>query len=215
MTLQEKLDQAKAQFKEVAPAEAIATIERSTEDLIESGQAEFALKAGSKAPEFVLKDTNGNDVALRDLLANGPLVLTFFRGFWCTYCNLDLHALEEVADEIREKGATIAAVSMQSVEESQKSMEETNLSFPVLQDRNGELVKKFGVRWTLQPYAVTAYKLFGVDLPTLHDDGQWNLPMSARYVIDQDRTILFAEINPDYTRRLDPANFFPILDKAS
>lgn len=213
MSLQEKLDGFKAKFKTMAPEGAFDTFARSTQELIDSGQAERAIKAAEKVPNFVLADSDRNDVALKDLLAKGPVVLTFYRGVWCPYCNIELQALEEVAADIRARGASLVAISMQGAADSRKSQKDNKLSFPILTDKNGELADKLGIRWSLQDYVIPFHQGFGVELPRIHGDGQWNLPMPARYVVDTDGTIVYAEVNPDYTRRPEPADLFPVLDK--
>ena len=125
MTLQEKLDAFKADFEaNQAPPEVVAAFHRSIQELIDSGRAERALKAGQRAPNFSLQDSEGNTVALQDLRAKGPVVVTFYRGVWCPYCNLDLQALEADASELRAKGASLVAVSMQSASNSRKRSEE-------------------------------------------------------------------------------------------
>ncbi len=212
MTLQDKLDGFKAQFKTMAPEGAFEAFARSTQELIDSGQAERALKAGDRVPDFVLTDSERNEVALKDLLAKGPVVLTFYRGVWCPYCNIELKALEEVAEDIRARGATLVAISMQGAADSRKSRKDNQLSFPILTDKNGELAEKFGIRWSLQDYVIPIHQGFGVELPRIHGDGQWNLPMPARYVVDAHGTVAYAEVNPDYTRRPEPADLFPVLD---
>lgn len=215
MTLQEKLNGFKAQFVKQAPPGAVEAFAKSTQDLIDRGVAENALKAGAAAPDFALTDSDGNEVVLRELLAKGPVVLTFYRGVWCPYCNIDLQAIEEVADEIRARGATLVAISMQGAADSRKSQRDNKLSFPILTDNAGELAEKFGIRWTLQDYAIKFHKMFKVELPVIHGDGEWNLPMPARYVIDTDGTIAYAEVNPDYTQRPEPNDLFPVLDQLS
>ena len=212
MTLQDKLDDFKAQFKTMAPEGAFEAFARSTQELIDSGQAERALKAGDRVPDFVLTDSERNEVALKDLLAKGPVVLTFYRGVWCPYCNIELKALEEVAEDIRARGATLVAISMQGAADSRMSRKDNQLSFPILTDKNGELAEKFGIRWSLQDYVIPIHQGFGVELPRIHGDGQWNLPMPARYVVDAHGTVAYAEVNPDYTRRPEPADLFPVLD---
>lgn len=212
MPLQERLDGFKAQFKKIAPEGAFEALARSTQELIDSGQAERALKAGDKVPDFVLMDSERNEVSLTDLLAKGPVVLTFYRGVWCPYCNIELKALEEVAEDVRARGATLVAVSMQGAADSRKSQKDNQLSFPILTDKNGELAERFGIRWSLQEYVIPIHQGFGVELPRIHGDGQWNLPMPARYVVDADGTVVYAEVNPDYTRRPEPADLFPVLD---
>lgn len=213
MTLQDQLDAFKAQFKTMAPPEAFEAFGRSTQELIDSGQAERALKAGDHVPDFVLTDADRNTVALKDLMAKGPVVLTFYRGVWCPYCNIELKALEAAHEDIRARGATLVAISMQGAADSRKSQKDNELSFPILTDKNGELAAKFGIRWTLQDYVIPVHDGFGVHLPRIHGDGQWNLPIPARYVVDNDGSIAYAEVNPDYTRRPEPADLFPVLDK--
>lgn len=212
MSLQDQLNEFKAQFKQQAPAPAYEAFTRSTQELIESGQADNALKVGATAPDFVLTDPEGNDVALQDLLAKGPVVLSFYRGVWCPYCNIELQALEAAAEDIRAKGATLVAISMQGAADSRKSQRDNNLSFPILTDKAGELAEKFGIRWQVQDYVIEFKKMFNVILPNIHGDGQWNLPMPARYVIDTDSSIAYAEVNPDYTQRPEPSDLFPVLD---
>lgn len=213
MTLQDKLDAFKAQFKQQVPAEAFDAFSRSTRDLIDSGQAERALQAGDQVPDFTLPDSDRNEVSLNDLLSKGPVVISFYRGVWCPYCNIELKALEESASAIREMGATLIAISMQGAADSRKSQKDNNLTFPILTDKAGELAEKFGIRWTLQDYVIPVHSGFGVELPKIHGDGRWNLPMPARYVIDTDGSIAYAEVNPDYTRRPEPSDLFPVLTK--
>ncbi|MEM9059839.1 MAG: peroxiredoxin-like family protein [Pseudomonadota bacterium] len=213
MSLQDQLDAFKAVFKTQAPEAAFEAFARSTQELIDSGQADRAVKAGDTAPDFVLTDQDGVTVALKDLLANGPVVVSFYRGVWCPYCNIELKALEEEVSEIRARGAQLIAVSMQGASDSRKSQRDNGLSFPIMTDKAGEVANQFGIRWSLQDYVIPIHEGFGVNLPRIHGDGQWNLPMPARYVIDTDGTVAYAEVNPDYTRRPDPSDLFPILDK--
>jgi len=119
MALQDKLDAMRDDFESgrfplVPTSDQLETMQRATQSLIESGQAERALKAGDKAPAFPLKDANGNDVSSRALLERGPLVATFYRGVWCPYCNYDLQAIEDVRNEIEARGASLVAISPQT-----------------------------------------------------------------------------------------------------
>ena len=213
MSLQDQLDAFKQVFKTQAPAAAFEAFARSTQELIDSGQADRAVKAGDIAPDFTLTDQDGVSVSLKDMLANGPLVISFYRGVWCPYCNIELKALEEEMSEIRSRGAQLIAVSMQGASDSRKSQRDNGVSFPILTDKAGEVANQFGIRWSLQDYVIPIHDGFGVNLPKIHGDGQWNLPMPARYVIDTDGTVAYAEVNPDYTRRPEPSDLFPVLDK--
>lgn len=214
MSLQEKLDAFKKDFEtNIAPRQAVEAFHRSNQELIDAGYAERALKAGDLAPGFTLQDSEGSPVYSRALLAKGPLVVTFYRGAWCPYCNLELQALEEALPDIESRGASLVAISQQGPANSRKSKRENNLTFPILMDRGGSVANRFGVRWNLPNYLVEVFKGFKVDLPSLHGVDEWTLPMPARYVIGQDGTIVYSEVNPDYTRRPEPSDLLPVLDR--
>ncbi|SIO64911.1 peroxiredoxin-like family protein [Paraburkholderia phenazinium] len=220
MSLQDKLDAFRADFKAGkppfhAPPEIHPVMERATAELIASGQAGRAIKAGDRAPHFNLKDQNGNDVSSAALLVKGPLVVTFYRGVWCPYCNIELQAINEVLPEIQAYGANIVAISPQTPVNSRKSVRTNELGFPVLSDVNGQTGADFGLRFALPDYLVELYKNLKNDLPAFNNDPSWTLPMPARYVIGQDGIVLYSEVNPDYTRRPDPSDMFPVLEKAT
>jgi peroxiredoxin len=212
MSLQDKLDALKVKFEtDMAPPEVVSVMRRVTDELIASGQAEHALKAGDRAPSFTLPDQEGKPVSSQDLLAKGPLVVTFYRGVWCPYCNLDLQALEAARSAIEARGASLVAVSPQTAANSRKSQHSNKLGFPIAGDKDSELAAKLGIRWRLPEDLQVIYKQLGADLAAFNGDDSWTLPMPARYVIGQDSVIAYAEINPDYTRRPEPSDVFPIL----
>lgn len=220
MSLQDKLDAFKADFKAGkppynAPPEIHPIMERATNELIASGQASRAIKAGDRAPQFALKDQDGNDVSSAELLARGPLVVTFYRGVWCPYCNLELQALNEALPRIQEYGASIVAISPQTQVNSRKSVRANQLRFPVLNDASGEVGAAFGLRFSLPDYLVDLYKKLKNDLPAFNNDPSWTLPMPARYVIGRDGIVLYSEVNPDYTHRPDPSEMYPVLERAA
>jgi peroxiredoxin len=214
MRLQEKLDAFTDKLIQSGrfPPAVLETLHKSTEELIASGQADRAVKAGETAPEFVLPDPDGNPVSSRQLLAKGSLVVTFYRGVWCPYCNLDLQALEAARGEIESRGASLVALSMQSAANSRKSQRDNHLGFPVLVDFKGAVADRFGLRFKLSDQLVEIYKQFGNDLAQIHGEPSWTLPMPARYVIDRDGVVAYAEVNPDYTKRPDPSELLPVLD---
>ncbi|MBT2792872.1 peroxiredoxin-like family protein [Paraburkholderia strydomiana] len=220
MSLQDKLDAFRADFKAGkppfnAPPEIHPVMERATAELIAGGQAGRAIKAGDRAPHFNLKDQDGNDVSSAALLVKGPLVVTFCRGVWCPYCNIELQAINEVLPQIQAYGANVVAISPQTPVNSRKSVRTNELGFPVLSDVNGQTGADFGLRFALPDYLVDLYKNLKNDLPAFNNDPSWTLPMPARYVIGQDGIVLYSEVNPDYTRRPDPSDMFPVLEKAT
>ena len=212
MSLQDKLDAFKAEFEgKKAPPEVVAVFHKSTAELIASGQAARALKVGDRAPVFRLPDSEGTTVASAELLTNGPLVVTFYRGAWCPYCNMDLQAIEAAALQIRSLGASLVAISPQTQASSTKSQRDNALSFPILSDHGGEIAAAFGLRWRVQDELKAVMTAFKVDLATFNGEPSWTLPMPARYVIAQDGVIAYSEVNPDYTRRPDPSELLPTL----
>jgi peroxiredoxin len=220
MSLQDKLDAFRADIKAgkppyKAPPEIHPVMERATAELIASGQASRAIKAGDRAPQFTLNDQDGNEVASAALLKKGPLVITFYRGVWCPYCNIELQAINEVLPEIQRYGANVVALSPQTQVNSRKSVRTNELGFPVLSDVNGQTAADFGLRFGLPDYLVELYQNLKNDLPSFNNDPSWTLPMPARYVVGQDGIVLYSEVNPDYTRRADPSEMFPVLEKAT
>ena len=218
LALQDRLDAFKADFVGGKLAfkptkERLVLMERATRELIESGQAQRAKKAGDRAPEFSLQDAAGNPVSSRDLLAKGPLVLSFYRGVWCPYCNLELQALQASLSAITARGANLVAISPQTMANSRKSQRDNKLDFPILSDVKSEVANAFGIRFALPDYLAETYQAFGNNLAVVNDDPAWVLPMPARYVIGTDGIIAYAEVNPDYTRRPDPSELLPVLDR--
>ncbi len=219
MTLQAKLDAFKADFEAGkppynVPPSVIETMHRATAELIASGAATRALRAGDKAPAFALKDPDGMIISSAELLARGPLVVSFYRGVWCPYCNTDLQALQAALPEFEAAGAKLVAISPQTAPNSRKSVRQNGLGFPILSDPHNDVAASFGLRFELPGYLIELYKSLKNDLPAFNGDPSWTLPMPARYVIGPDGTILYAEVNPDYTRRPEPEDMLPAIRRA-
>jgi peroxiredoxin len=214
MSLQDKLDAFKADFEgKQAPKQAVEIMHRATAEFIASGQADRALKVGAIAPAFSLPEADGGSVSSTDLLARGPLVLSFYRGVWCPYCNLELSSLQETWPQIEATGAQLVSISPQSLTNGRKAKRDKQVTFPMLSDPNGDVADAFGLRFRLPDDLIGLYTNFGVDLPMINDDPSWTLPMPARFVIRQDGVIAYAEVSPDYTRRPDPADLLPVLKR--
>ncbi|MBV8457410.1 MAG: AhpC/TSA family protein, partial [Acetobacteraceae bacterium] len=199
MSLQAKLDAFKADFEAGKPPynvsrSVIDTMHRATAELIASGAATRALKAGDTAPLFTLKDPDGKQVSAAELLARGPLVVSFYRGVWCPYCNMELQALQKALPSFRELGANLVAISPQNAANSRKSIRTNGLTFPILSDPGNKTAAAFGLRSKLPDYLIELYKSLRNDLPALNGDTSWTLPMSGRFVIGQDRVIRYAEV---------------------
>lgn len=219
MPLQDKLDAFKDNFESGGPPYNVPAwvhepMHRATDELIASGAAERALKAGDRAPAFTLQDSEGTTVASKDLLAHGPLIVTFYRGVWCPYCNMDLQAIQAALPEFDSRSARLVAISPQTQANSRRSTRDNKLSFPILSDPGNEVAAAFGLRFKLPDYLIDLYtNTFKNDLAVVNGDPSWTLPMPARFVVGTDGVILYAEVNPDYTRRPDPTELLPVLDK--
>ena len=217
MSLQEKLSAFKAQFEsgqppfEAVPAAAHEVMRRATNELRASGIAERFVRSGP-APAFALEDANGKLVSLADLLTKGAVVLSFYRGAWCPYCNIELQELERHAARIRAAGATLVTVTPQSAANSRKVIEQHKLSYPMLSDPGNAVAEQYGLRFRLPDYLIELYKQFGVDLLAFNGDPNWTLPMPARLVIDRRGEIRYAKADPDYTRRPEPEEVIPVLE---
>ncbi|MCH4893672.1 redoxin domain-containing protein [Sphingomonas sp. SFZ2018-12] len=220
MTLQDRLDAFKADFKSGrppfnAPAHIHPIMARATAELIASGAAGRARRAGDRAPDFTLAAPDGTAVSSAALLARGPLVLSFYRGVWCPYCNMELQALQDALPAFQAAGAGLVAISPQTRVNSRKSVRENALDFPILSDPHNDVAAAFGLRFALPDYLVDLYKSLGNQLPAFNGDDSWTLPMPARFVIGSDGIITYAEVNPDYTRRPEPADMLPAIRRAA
>lgn len=203
MSLAFDLSAFRATFMGKADPEIAAMMGRADLELAASGIASKALQAGDIAPSFELTDTIGGSVNLYGRLAHGPVVLSFYRGGWCPYCNLELKALQAALPRIEGLGASLIAVSPQLPDESLSTAQKNALSFSVLSDLDSDVAKAFGVAFDLSEDLRPIYEKFGHGLPKVNGSG-WVLPVPATYVIDTDGTIILAFVDTDYRTRLEP-----------
>lgn len=194
------------------PAAAREVMERAGHDLAASGQAARALQVGDTAAHFSLPTATGETVSLDALLTSGPVVLTFYRGAWCPYCNLALRALQQQHAEITARGARLVAVSPQIPDESLTLTEKHALAFDVLSDLGSDTAKQYGLAFDLPDDLAAVYDSFGFDLQRVNGGHPRTLPLPATYVIDRDATIRWAFIDTDYTARAEPSDILTALD---
>lgn len=211
MTLKEELEQQLAKFKQRASAELAATLQAGVDELSESGIVERAVKQGDMAPDFELPNAKGDAVALSALLSEGPVVLAFYRGGWCPYCNLQLRAYQRILPAIRDLGAQLVAISPQAPDESLTTAEKNALEFEVLSDVGAKVAGAYRILFDLSDRLKAAYLGMGRDLSADNADGQWHLPIPATYVIDRDGRIEGAYIDPEYRNRLEPSQILDAL----
>jgi peroxiredoxin len=212
MLLQDKLDALKAECLAKAPPEVTLIRQRAVEGLAASGLAERAMHAGEQAPAFQLRDGYGGAAfSSPEALRRGPIVLVFYRGRWCPYCNIDLRAIEAASHDLRSLGASLVVVSQQTPDNSLETQRRNGLSFASLVDAGGEVAHAFGLRWKVSDELRAVEEGCGMDLAAFNGDASWTLTMPARYVVAPGGMIEYADISVDYTRRGDPSELIPIL----
>lgn len=204
MSLKDELDQFKAEFLAKFPKDKAAIMARADMELAQNQVTKNARKTGDKAPDFSLPDASGKLVSLRESLSQGPVILIFYRGGWCPYCNLELRAYQRLLPEIRKAGGQLIAVSPQSPDESLSTQEKNTLAYPVLSDIKNEAARAYGVLFDLPDYLQTLYTELGHGMDKMNATGEWVLPVPATYVIAQDGTIALHYVDIDYRTRLEP-----------
>ncbi len=187
-------------------------MERAGRELAASGQAARAAGVGDTAPAFRLPSATGEQTALADLLAEGPVVLTFYRGAWCPFCNLALRALQQHHGALTARGARLVAVSPQVPDESLTLAEKEQLEFPVLSDVGSGTAHAYGLAFDLPGYLAEVYEEFGFDLQRVNGGHPRTLPIPACYVIDRAGVIRWAFVDPDYSHRAEPSDILAALD---
>ncbi|MGH9921062.1 MAG: peroxiredoxin-like family protein [Nitrososphaerales archaeon] len=178
--------------------------ERAIEEIRHSAEAP-GLAVGARIPAFTLPDAEGKLVSSEKVLADGPLVISFYRGDWCPYCNLELRALEVAARDIAALGASIVAISGQRPDAAAGLTDKHGISFPVLSDVDQVVISAFGLRYEIPAELRKSYEERGTDMSSRNADGSWTLPISATYVVDATGVIVVAHNDPDYRVRLEPS----------
>ncbi|MDZ4808952.1 MAG: peroxiredoxin-like family protein [Bacteroidota bacterium] len=164
-------------------------------------QAPEGLFLASKAPDFKAKDQNGKDIKLKDLLKQGKVVLVFYRGYWCPYCNKELSRLQDSLQLIKDKGATLIAVSPEKPENISKTIEKTKADYSILYDEGMKIMKAYDVEYEMQENVVTRYRNSGLDIEKINGDNGKYLPVPAIYIIDKESTVIYRFFEPDYKKR--------------
>ena len=204
MSLSEQLSKMREQSASRIPSDVLATVRQAVQDLSASGIAQRSVAEGAQAPAFSLPNAKGETVALADLLAKGPVVVSFYRGGWCPYCNLELKALQERLPEIADLGASLVVISPETPDNSLTTAEKNALEFEVLSDAGNAVARGFGLVFKLAEELKPIYERIGIDIVKQNGDDSYELPIPATYVIDRDGTVRKAFVDPDYTQRLDP-----------
>ncbi|MUT68845.1 peroxiredoxin family protein [Paenibacillus sp. NEAU-GSW1] len=204
MSVHEQLEQAKAGFITKVPESAQEAIFQHIREQQLSG-IEFGLREGGKAPDFILNNSNGDRVSLHEELAKGPVILTFYRGSWCPFCNIELRGYQQVLPEIQQLGAQVIAVSPQGPDKALAQQEKEMLCFPVLSDSNGLVSEQYRLLFELPDYLRDTFiNTLRLDLAAFNHSYRWALPIPATYLIDTKGIVRHAYVSPDFMARMEP-----------
>jgi peroxiredoxin len=160
------------------------------------------LNVNDKAPDFTATDQSGKKFNLRNELKNKTVVVVFYRGQWCPYCNKQLKQLEDSLSFIKDKGATLIAVTPEKPENISKTISKTKASYPVLFDEGLKIMKAFDVAFAVDSSMINNYKKYGIDFTDANGKiNGANLPVPAVYIINQQGVIIYRHFDPDYKQR--------------
>jgi len=215
MSLQVELDELYNGFTKKVPPEIVNVMLDATRRLADTGIAQNSLKVGQKAPDFELPNVKGESVNLHSLLEQGPVVLNFYRGGWCPYCNLELNAYNKHLGDIENLGASLVAISPQTPDNSLSTAEKNDLKFEVLSDVGNQTANQFGLVFKVDSSLHEIYTKFGLVIPKFNGDDSWEIPLPGTYVIDKDGTVKYAFANADYTKRAEPDEVIAKLQELS
>jgi len=206
VSLREQTEALFAEHRRSMPPELMARVEGAVQQLVDSGIESRCLKAGDKIPAFSLPDSRGKVYDVMKLLSRGPLVLSFYRGGWCMYCNLELRALQEYLPAIRRKGAELLAITPQRAQGTSHSAEEQGLEYPILTDFENRVGHQFGLTYEVSDLIRPILNQAGINIPVENETSGYQLPVTATYVVDRSGTIVSAFTDANHFRRMEPAD---------
>lgn len=212
MSLKDQLEAVKKRTIENVPAQKLEVMFAATQQLQDQKLSQSALKKGDSLPPFELGDATGKQVSSTDLLAKGGLVLSFYRGGWCPYCNLELKALQNILSDIEAKGYQLVAVTPETPDHSLSTSQKNELKFTVLSDLENQLAKKMGLVFQMPQDLRELYHSFNLDVAKHNGNTAYELPMPATYIINSEGKITYSFVPEDYTQRLEPTQILQHLD---
>jgi peroxiredoxin len=215
MTLKTALDTFRAEFLEKFPADIAAVMQQATNQLEQDYATRNRLQVGDRAPDFELPNAVGERIKLSDRLRRGAVILTFYRGGWCPYCNLELRAYQAILPQIRAAGVGLIAISPQTPDASLSTVEKNQLGFDVLSDAGSTVAQAYNIAFELSDKLKQLYTQFGHALPDSNGTPDWQLPIPATFVIDPDQQIRLAHIDVDYRNRLEPLQALAIASQST
>ncbi len=195
----------------VLPVTASQVIDNGISSVEAAGHASHALKPGQAAPDFTLPDATGAAQTLTHLLAQGPVVLLFYRGNWCPYCNVQLRAYQQILPELAQHGATLVAVSPQTPDFTALTASEKALSFPVLSDVGNTVARQYGLGYGVGQEVADTLRSVGIDLSAYNGTSDDELPLTATFIIGSEGIIAWSWVEANFKQRADPTEILAAL----
>jgi peroxiredoxin len=208
--VRKELDEFREKASKSAPPDRLRAYEQGIEEVRKSGVTDKALKVGDRAPDFELTNATGKKVKLSVLAARGPVVLTWYRGGWCPYCNIALRGFQKSLSSFRAAGATLVALSPETPDNTLGTAEKDHLEFEVLSDRGLKVAHAFGIAYKI-PKVVATQSKGHLDLAKYNGDDSGDLPLGATYVVDRGGIIRYAFVDSDYRKRAEPSDVLAVL----
>lgn len=210
-SLAQQIEEFKAQHKKPRPREVVEAMAKANKEIMAQGNIE-GLAIGARAPNFVLRDAKGVKHKLSKALKQGPVVLVFYRGEWCPFCNLQLRALEDAHLEMKTLGASLIAVTPQRFGATYEAGTKNRLSFPLLSDANSKTMRKYKLFYTVPDGLRNIYQnKYNIDLEKHNGEGRWELPVTATYILDSKGIVRARMVDLDYTKRMEPTDILKAL----
>lgn len=212
--LAEEIKKFQDEFISQVPVEVQEVMFKATKELEDTKISENALKVGDIAKEIKLPNAIGNEVSLFDTLENNDfVVINFYRGLWCPYCNLELEALKGITEDLNKLNVKVMAISPETPDLSLSMKEKHGLEFEVLSDADYKVEKEYGLVYSLAEKLRPIYESWGVDIPSSNTNKSYDLPMPATYVVNKNKEIIFSFIDEDYTKRSEPQEILDVIRK--
>ncbi len=209
-TLSEDLDRFVKKFIDTAPANVQSDFNQGVQEVRSSGILDKAINVGDYAPDFTLANAIGEYVSLYERLENGPVVIVWYRGGWCPYCNLQLQHIQMKLAEIHQAGGQVVAISPELPDKTMTTKERHMLEFQVLSDTNNKVADLYKLAYTVPDYIVDHYDLSS-KLNAYNGDEENRLPLAVTYVIARSGVVEYAFLDADYKNRATPEEIITVL----
>jgi peroxiredoxin len=202
-SLAKQIESLNNELSQQIPQEVSEVFEKSINDLKTQNIENKSIQIGDILTPFSLPNTKNQLIHSKDVLKKGKMILAFYRGSWCPYCNLELRALQNNIAKITDNNVSLLAVSPQSPDHNMALTEKHELTFEVLTDENNKLAKQLGISFKLQEFAIPTYQAIGINLEDFNQDDENTLPVPAVFVVDTDGVVIYKFVDTDYRNRLN------------